>query len=272
MPIMLDHNSPFSAGSTPPKPGAKRAFAEERIRDAVVHCELVPGSTVSEVRLMEVYGLNRAGVRAALLRLEGEGMVEALPRHGWRIRPVSGAYIGEVVAARRALERSFAVRTLTDPQVARIDELGQIVSVLVGRSETGSRKSHRSYDRELMETLMGGMGSLRRRWLGEVWDHCARIVHFFERGGAEPFEPADRARLIAACQARNEGAIQDELASAVDAYERYVLSAFCAQDAEIVAPARPGRTQKANRRSAEASPQKLSTKRGTDEWIGRQDS
>ncbi|MGX1100144.1 GntR family transcriptional regulator [Amorphus sp. MBR-141] len=270
---MLDHHSPFLSGSTPPKPGAKRAFAEERIRDAVVHCELVPGSTVSEVRLMEVYGLNRAGVRAALLRLEGEGMVEALPRHGWRIRPVSGAYIGEVIAARRALERSFTVRALSDAQVTRIDELGQIVSVLVGRSEAASRTSHQSYDRDLMDTLMSGMGSLRRRWLREVWDHCARIVHFFEHGGAAPFEPVDRSRLIAACRARDELAIQAELASTVDAYERYVLTAFCAQDAEIVAPtARSGRTQPADRHAAETVPRNSSKKRGTDEWLGRQDS
>lgn len=275
---MLDQDSPFLPGSAPPKPGAKRAFAEERLRDAVVRCELAPGSTVSEVRLMEVYGLNRAGVRAALLRLEGEGMVEALPRHGWRVRPVSGAYMGEVVAARRALEASFQASSLTDAQIARLEELGQIVSVLAGRRETGSRSSHMAYDRELMDTLMSGMGPLRRRWLREAWDHAARIVHFFDQSGAAPFEPSDRKALIAACRARDEAAVRAELEADVAAFERYVLSSLIAQDAEIVAPshgasaAAPARKKTAGRRTAETVPKLSSSERGTDEWVGKQDS
>ena len=274
---MLDRTSPLVPGSAPPRPGAKREFAGARLREAVMSCELAPGAKVSEGSLMALYGLNRAGIRAGLLRLEGEGLVEALPRHGWRIRPVTGAYIGEVVAARRALEAAIPVDTLNEEQIARLGELGRLTAVLAGRAEAGSRASLRACDRELMDTLVGGLGEIRRRWLGEIWDHAERLVAFFERTSRRRHAPADRRALVEACRARDQSAARDALAGAIDEFESFVISALYAQDAEIVSgdqrsAARPARAKPAMRQALNERPQASRRNRGTIEWVGEQDS
>ena len=231
---MLDKDSPLFIGTAPPRPGGKRAFAEERLRQAVIWCELEPAAVVSEFQLTERYGLNRAGVRAALVALEMQALVEALPRHGWRVRPISGAYIGDVVAARRTIEPTLPLAQLSEQQITRVQELTQLTSVFVGRREATSRASLRAYDRELMEILASGLGDIRRRWLHEAWDHSERLIRFFERDGQRMFPATDRKALAAACSDRNVAATHAALSAAVDAFEAFVISALYAEDVEIV--------------------------------------
>jgi DNA-binding GntR family transcriptional regulator len=233
---MLDKDSPLRLGSAPPRPGGKRVFAEERLRRAVIWCELEPGTVVTERGLMHRYGLKRAGVRAALVGLEAAGLVEALPRHGWRVRRISGAYIGDVVAARRAIEPSLPLGQLRAQQIARVEELTRLTSLLAGRQEAASRASLRAYDRELLETLAAGLGEIRRGWLREAWDHSERLVRFFERDGQRRFPPTDRKALAAACSARDGEAAHAALSAATDAFEAAVIAALYAEEAEIVGP------------------------------------
>ncbi|ESR23763.1 GntR family transcriptional regulator [Lutibaculum baratangense] len=273
---MLDQTSPFLPGSAPPRPDAKRAYAESRLRDAIIWCELEPGGKVSELQLMQLFSLKRAGVRAALLRLEGEGLVEAVPRHGWRVRPISGAYLGEVVAARRALEAAIPFDRLGEADLLRLEDLAELTTVLAGRREPGSRASHRNCDRELMDVLAGAVGDIRRRWLNEIWDHSERLIRFFEKGGRHGFEPPDRRPLAAACRARDHEAAAAALRGAVDAFEAFVIQALCAQDVEIVPkgtkkPARGPRAETAPRKTGRPAPGAIQ-QRGMIEWSGKQDS
>ena len=233
---MLDQGSPLLLGSAPPRPGGKRAFAEARLRQAVIWCELEPGTVVTELGLMQRYGLERAGVRAALVGLEAAGLVEALPRHGWRVRRISGAYIGDVLAARRAIEPSLPLGQLSEQQIARVEELTRLTSLLLGRQEAASRASLRAYDRELLETLAADLGDIRRGWLREVWDHSERLVRFFERDGQRRFPPTDRKALAAACSARDAAAAHAALSASIDTFEASVIAALYAADAEIVRP------------------------------------
>ncbi len=265
---MLDKESPLLLGSAPPRPGGKRAFAEERLRQAVIWCELEPGAVVSELQLIERYGLNRAGVRAALVALEAEGLVEALPRHGWRVRPISGAYIGDVVAARRAIEPTLPLDQLSDQQIARVQELTQLTSVFVGRHEASSRASLRAYDRDLLETLAAGLGDIRRRWLYEAWDHSERLVRFFERDGQRLFPAIDRRALAAACSARDAAGAHAALSAAISAFEAFVIAALYAGAEEIVRPSRHAsgpakRSQSVSPRQPSRARRDTSQNRGT---------
>ncbi|WP_108658750.1 GntR family transcriptional regulator [Acuticoccus kandeliae] len=263
---MLDKDASFSLGSTPPLPSGKRVFAGARLRQAVLWCELAPGSVISEPALMERYGLNRAGVRAALVGLEAEGLVEARPRAGWQIRPVTGAYIGETIAARRAIEPALPIGALRDDVIARVKELSQLIAVFVGRTESTAITTARAYDRELLDVLASGLGEMRRRWIGEAWDHSDRIVRFFESGGAARLGPVDRAPLAAACAARDTDSAIAALATATDRLEAFVKDALYADMAEIVRPAaKPTRA----RRRQEPARQDEGTRREPPQPRGR---
>lgn len=258
---MLDKDSPLLLGSAPPRPGGKRAFAEERLRQAVIWCELEPGAVVSELQLIERYGLNRAGVRAALVGLEAERLVEALPRHGWRVRPISGAYIGDVIAARRAIESTLSFDQLGEQQIARVQELTQLISTLVGRHEAASRASLRAYDRELLETLASDLGDIRRRWLHEAWDHSERLIRFFERDGRRRFPAIDRKVLAAACSSGDAAAAHEALGASIDAFEAFVIAALYAEDVEIV---RPEERAPGSARRPKAVPQRVTNRAQQD--------
>ena len=85
---MYDPSSPLlRSGAAPggvPQPDAKARFAEDRLLDAVVWCEVTPGETITEADVMERFGLTRAAARAALTRLGYDGWAQPLARLGWR--------------------------------------------------------------------------------------------------------------------------------------------------------------------------------------------
>lgn len=49
------------------------------LRDEILNLVLPPGSPIDEVALAERFGMSRTPIREALVRLAGEGLVEALP-------------------------------------------------------------------------------------------------------------------------------------------------------------------------------------------------
>lgn len=75
-----------------------------RLVDAVVSGELTPGTKLSEPELARRFAVGRGSVREALLRLEGLGLVERLPRQGARVVSLTPEGLTELFAVREALE------------------------------------------------------------------------------------------------------------------------------------------------------------------------
>ena len=80
--------------------------AYDRIRQAIMRLELAPGAAVSEAQLVEGYDFSKASVRAALLRLRGEGLVVAEARRGHVIAPLTMRDVIEIYDLRLVLEPS----------------------------------------------------------------------------------------------------------------------------------------------------------------------
>jgi DNA-binding GntR family transcriptional regulator len=103
-------------------------LAYEVLRRAFVACEIMPGSQVSESFLAERYGLTRAAVRAALGRLQQQHWVEATPRKGYVVRPLTLKDIRDLYKVRSLLEpvaAEMAARNATEAQLAEIAELAR---------------------------------------------------------------------------------------------------------------------------------------------------
>ncbi|RAI02565.1 hypothetical protein DLJ53_11720 [Acuticoccus sediminis] len=260
---MLDHNPPFAPAALPPGPVSKREFAEERLRKALVTCEVLPGEIVAEQSLMTRFGLDRAGVRAGLFKLEAAGFVEALPRHGWRARPITGATAGEVIAARRTLEPDLA--GVAGADVARVADLAELGAALGRRAEPNAREAAATADRQLLDALASRLGPLRRRWLGEAWDHTERLARTLARSGAV-IEIADRRPLAAAIAAHDAAAARRQILKAVAGFERSVLAALAAHDGAISPPPSPS-----GRRKGAASAQTATTTKGASAWSPSRD-
>ena len=54
-----------------------------RLRELIVGGELKPGTRIAELALVERLGASRTPIRMALVRLQEEGLLEALPNGGF---------------------------------------------------------------------------------------------------------------------------------------------------------------------------------------------
>lgn len=75
-----------------------------RLRDLVLRGELAAGERIAELALVERLGVSRTPIRAALLRLEQEGLIEPLNDRGYRVRAFSQHDIEDAIEVRGALE------------------------------------------------------------------------------------------------------------------------------------------------------------------------
>jgi DNA-binding GntR family transcriptional regulator len=85
-------------------------LAFDRLKREILECTLAPGSEITERQLAERYGSSKAPLREALVRLEHEGLVRAVPRSGYIIKPVTLQDVDEVFELRLMLEPSGARR------------------------------------------------------------------------------------------------------------------------------------------------------------------
>lgn len=82
--------------------------AQLALRDQILSGSLRPGERISELQAVETTGASRTPVRMALVRLEEEGLLEAIPSGGFMVKAFSSATspIPSSCAARwRALPR-----------------------------------------------------------------------------------------------------------------------------------------------------------------------
>ncbi len=75
-----------------------------RLRELIVGGELASGERVPELALVERLGVSRTPVRAALQRLQEEGLLEALPGGGFAVRGFAEADIHDAIEVRGTLE------------------------------------------------------------------------------------------------------------------------------------------------------------------------
>lgn len=115
--------------------GSQAVKAQLRLRELVLSGELAPGSRIAELAIVDRLGMSRTPIRAALMRLEQEGLLDALPNGGYAVRTFSERDVADAIemrgtveglAARLAAERGVAPELLAQAR----DCIGQIDAVL----------------------------------------------------------------------------------------------------------------------------------------------
>jgi GntR family transcriptional regulator of vanillate catabolism len=122
-----------------PEPGDAAASsqavkAQLRLREMILAGELPSGARIAELSLVEKLGVSRTPIRAALVRLEQEGLLDALPGGGFAVRTFSEGDVSDAIelrgtieglAARLAAERGVPAVMLAQAHawLAQIDEV-----------------------------------------------------------------------------------------------------------------------------------------------------
>ena len=108
--------------------------AQLRLRELIVGGDLQPGQRIAELALVERVGVSRTPIRMALVRLQEEGLLDALPGGGFVVKDFSEDDIHDAIelrgtleglAARLAAERGVGAVLLAEAReaLARIDAL-----------------------------------------------------------------------------------------------------------------------------------------------------
>ena len=130
---MTQPTSPFQLSL--PKLGASQAVkAQLRLREMILAGELPSGERIAELAIVEKLGVSRTPIRAALVRLEQEGLLQALPNGGFAVRTFSERDVSDAIelrgtveglAARLAAERGARAVVLAEARdcLAQIDEV-----------------------------------------------------------------------------------------------------------------------------------------------------
>lgn len=187
---------------------SQAAALEQRLRRAIQDLDLAPGEKLTERRLEKTFEASRTPVRAALLRLQAEGLVQRDGR-GWIVSPIDLEEIRALEEFREAIEVA-AVRTAceraTDEQLAGVLERFRAISADRSR-EDGHRLgtdfhlelARLTGNRFLVEAVSGAMTRLERpRWLEvrteerrrQAWEEHARVLE------AIAARDADRAEAV----------------------------------------------------------------------------
>jgi DNA-binding GntR family transcriptional regulator len=122
--------------------------AYERLRGDIVAGHLTPNQRLVEADLVEELGVSRATIRAALTKLDHDGLIIREYNHGARVRMVTEEEAVEIVQTRSALEAlaaRHAALNATDEDIAEIEairaEMPKLLAEgdLLGYSECNSR-------------------------------------------------------------------------------------------------------------------------------------
>jgi DNA-binding GntR family transcriptional regulator len=195
----------------------------ERLRTAILHSELEPGSSVSQAYLTRAYGAGRTALREALRMLQREGLVIAAPNLRVRIAPLTAEDFEQIFIARLALEAvaiRITVPTLTSADVAALEGyMAQMDHYHKAGDEPGLRGPHRAFH----HTLVAAAGPRVSAEIGALADHAERYrVRFGAFGNWDDGRAEHRAILDAAAS----GAADLAAVRLVENYVRTILLVF----------------------------------------------
>ena len=115
--------------------GSQVVKALQRLREWILAGELPGGTRIAELALVERLGMSRTPIRAALMRLGQEGLLEALSHGGYAVRTFSEREVADAIelrgtleglAARLAAERGVRPAVLKIAQ-ACLDQIDQLL-------------------------------------------------------------------------------------------------------------------------------------------------
>ncbi len=90
------------------QPATRTDDAYTQIKERIIDLRMAPGSSFSESGLAADIGIGKTPIREALVRLELEGLVEVIPRSGYRVSPVTLKDARDLLNLRALLEAEAA--------------------------------------------------------------------------------------------------------------------------------------------------------------------
>jgi DNA-binding GntR family transcriptional regulator len=153
-----------------------------QLKEQIELGELAPGTSLSELWLVERTGASRTPVREALRRLAAEGLVDLAPRLGARVSRVSAQSVRNLFEFRQLLEpaaiRQATEAAATDPAVRDVFAEMRAGFAQIQRRSPSQERSRAFYelaDRFDWAIIDATRNEHLRRAIAELRPHTARL-------------------------------------------------------------------------------------------------
>src|SRR5690606_24475029 len=150
-----------AAGRAPRRTAARRhdgavvmaPSVADRLRDDILAGVFPPGERLIELQLSERYGVGRAAIRAALVELDTEGLVQRETNRGATVRRITVAEAVEITEARAALEGLIARLAAERATDRERDDLRALVDEMTVAVDKDDKLEYSKLNRSLHAAL-----------------------------------------------------------------------------------------------------------------------
>ncbi|MCX4831689.1 GntR family transcriptional regulator [Streptomyces sp. NBC_00006] len=199
-----------------------KQYALDQLRKAILRGEMSPAQRLVENELAEQYDVTRASIRAALLELAAEGLVERIRNRGSRVRVVTVEEAVEITECRMALEGLCAAKAAEEATDAQLDELTGLGDAMSKAVADGDPLTYSDLNHELHARIREISG--QHTAVGLLERLNAQLVrHRFQlalRPGRSQQSLSEHLAMIEAIRARDpqaaETAVRAHLRSVID--------------------------------------------------------
>ena len=170
--------------SKPPAEGTQAGaqnlndIAYATIKDEIISCALQPGEEISEGLLVARYGMSKAPIRSAMMRLRQEGLIVSRGRQGNAVSPVTLRDIQEIFQLRLVLDITAVRLAAGRVDAARLRALNRAAHTTYPEGDRAGQAAYLRANREFHRYVAECSGNQRLVALvvGLMEQH-ERIVH-----------------------------------------------------------------------------------------------
>jgi DNA-binding GntR family transcriptional regulator len=221
--------------STDKHNGKQQSLTEQaylRLRHEIITCKLRPGSEVGEQDLASRLEMSKTPVREALARLTLEGLVEAFPRRGYRVKPVTVKDVTDIFTVRKALETVAAELAALRMTTAEVDGLEEISRRTYGQDVTLPVLEFVEANNTFHAAIARGARVPRLQLLVAGYlEECTRLFHMGATiRDVTPETEEDHSLIVGALRRRDPVAAREAIAVHTDNTRRGLLSALISDE------------------------------------------
>jgi len=186
-----------------PGGGTRVEFATGAIRNQILTGGLPANVRVHINETAAQLGMSPIPIREALRALASEGLLEAVPQRGYRVRPTSRADLEETYRLRLLLDplaTTLAVKNLTSADLTRLDTT---LSAFELATKAGDWQILRRHHRDLHFGLyQASQSGWLLRFISALWENSERYQWLAPRvRGLGPQRTREHERILETCRA-----------------------------------------------------------------------
>ncbi len=131
----------------------------EHVREKIFSGEIAPGQRLVEATVAKEIGTSRTPVREAFHNLQKDGLIESIPRVGYRVLSISKEEVIQICKIREALEIVAAHWAVQKSYTTLIRELSTIIAESEEKLAQNDIHSYADLDAQFHETIARLSGS-----------------------------------------------------------------------------------------------------------------